>query len=163
MFDDLLEANRRYGQSFALRGLQPRAAKGLALITCIDTRIEPLAALGLRPGDAKILRNAGGRVTDDVLRSVAIAVALLGVVRVVVMHHTGCALAHRSDEDLGSAMVAAGGKDPEGTWLGAMPDPSAALAADVEALRRSPHIPAHVGLAGWSYDVETGLVTPVIA
>src|SRR5271165_5872146 len=100
MFEELLAANRRYSSGFALQGLAARAAKGFGLVTCIDTRIEPLAAFGLVPGDAKILRNAGGRVTDDVLRSLVLATTLLGVSYVAVMHHTECALADRTDDDL---------------------------------------------------------------
>ena len=113
-----------------------------------------MTALGLRPGDAKILRNAGGRVTDDVIRSLAVAVALLGVERIAVMHHTSCAMAGRTDEQLRAAGV------PGDTWLGAMPDPVAALAEDVDALRRSSLIPAGVAVAGWVYDVHDGLIRP---
>lgn len=162
MFDDLLAANRRYAESFRLTGLDPRAAKRFALVTCIDSRIEPLAALGLAPGDSKILRNAGGRVTDDVLRSLAVAVALLGVERIAVMHHTSCALGGRTDRELGSTLLAAAPVDIEGVWLGAMPDETAALVTDVEAIRRSQMIPASVVVAGWVYDVETGAIEPVI-
>ncbi|CAN5447081.1 hypothetical protein BH23ACT7_BH23ACT7_25390 [soil metagenome] len=77
-FADVLSANAAYAQQFDLGGLPGRAARGLAIVTCMDTRIEPLRMLGLRPGDAKILRNAGGRVTDDVLRTLVLAVHLLG-------------------------------------------------------------------------------------
>jgi len=83
-FADVLAANETYANGFSLRGLQARAAKGLAVLTCIDSRIEPLAMLGLRPGDAKILRNAGARVTDDALRSLVLAVNLLAVTRICV-------------------------------------------------------------------------------
>ena len=78
-FDDVLAANEAYAQGFRLEGLEPVAAKGLAVLTCMDSRIEPLAMLGLAPGDAKILRNAGARVTDDVLRTLVLASYLLGV------------------------------------------------------------------------------------
>ena len=162
MFDDLLAANRRYAQSFGLAGLDPRAAKRFALVTCVDSRIEPLAALGLAPGDSKILRNAGGRVTDDVLRSLAIVVALLGVERIAVMHHTACALGGRTDRELRSTMLGATSADIDGVWLGAMPDQPLALVGDVEAVRRSPMIPAGVVVAGWLYDVQTGQIDPVI-
>src|SRR4051812_23416288 len=68
-FADVLDANRAYASGFPLAGLEPQAARGLAILTCMDSRIEPLALLGLVPGDAKILRNAGARITDDALRS----------------------------------------------------------------------------------------------
>ena len=103
MMDDLLEANRAYASGFSLAGIAPRAEKGFALVTCMDSRIEPLTMLGLAPGDAKILRNAGGRVTTDVLRSLILATSFLGVDRIAVMQHTDCALAHRSDADDSSA------------------------------------------------------------
>ena len=162
MFEDLLNANEQYARTFSLAGLEPAAAKHFALVTCIDSRIEPLAALGLRPGDAKILRNAGGRVTDDVLRSLVTAVALLGVRRIAVMHHTACALAGRSDAQIRSTIRAATGTDLGQMWLGAMPDPGAALAADVEAIRACQNIPSGVAVAGWRYDVQTGEVTQVV-
>ena len=93
VFDDILAANRRYAESFALAGLDPRAARALGVLTCIDSRIEPLDMLGLAPGDAKILRNAGARVTDDVLRTLVLASYLLGVDRAMVVAHTKCRMA----------------------------------------------------------------------
>ncbi len=104
-FDDLVEANRRNQAGFALRGLTGRPARGLAVLTCVDTRIDPLAVLGLTPGDAKILRNAGARVTDDVVRSLALVVAALGVERVALIAHTDCAVAKATDDEL-RALVA---------------------------------------------------------
>jgi carbonic anhydrase len=158
-FDDLLDANTIYSSSFSLAGLEPRAAKRFALVTCIDSRIEPLAALGLRPGDAKIMRNAGGRVTDDVLRSLAVATALLGVERIAVMHHTQCAMASKSEAALRAGVLRAGGQLCDDYLLLAMEDPGAALAADVAALRKSPLVRPGVIVAGWRYDVTTGRVT----
>ena len=92
MFDDLLEANRRYQEKFHDPGVGGKAGKGLAVLTCIDTRIDPLAILGLRPGDAKIIRNAGARATPDALRSLILAANLLNVSRVCVVQHTNCAM-----------------------------------------------------------------------
>src|SRR5665811_158219 len=100
MFDDLLAANRRYSTAFALQDIAGIAAKGFGLVTCIDSRIEPLTMLGLQPGDAKILRNAGGRVTSDVLRSLVLATTFLGVDRVCVIQHTDCRLSGTSNEHL---------------------------------------------------------------
>ena len=84
-FQDVLEANEAYVSGFRLKGLQATAARGLAILTCMDSRIEPLGMLGLDPGDAKILRNAGARVTDDVLRTLVLASYLLGVDRAMVI------------------------------------------------------------------------------
>ena len=163
MFEDLQTANYEYASRFDLGGLPARAAKGLGLLTCIDTRIEPLAALGLRPGDAKILRNAGGRVTADVLRSLVLATNILGVTRIGIMHHTDCALAGRSDEQLRSMITGPHARASLYWNLLGMPDPDVALVEDVNSLRRCDALPAGLAIQGWRYDVRTGLVHDVVA
>lgn len=163
MFEDLLAANRRYAAGFTLRGVAPRAAKEFALVSCMDSRIEPLAMLGLRPGDAKILRNAGGRVTADVLRSLVLATAYLGVRYVAVLHHTGCALAGRDEEAIRAGLDPAQRSGSAGWTFLAMPDADAALAADVTAVRTCAALPAGLPVQGWRYDVQTGTVHRVIA
>jgi carbonic anhydrase len=162
MMDDLLGANRTYAASFALAGTPARAAKGFALVTCMDSRIEPLTMLGLVPGDAKILRNAGGRVTDDVLRSLILAANFLGVERIAVMQHTDCALADRTDDDIRAGL-------PErpaelaGDWTFlSMPDPDRALRHDVEAVRECALLPEGTQVEGWRYHVDTGVVERVV-
>src|SRR5881409_437142 len=109
-FDDVQQANREHARSFQPRAKTGTAGRGLAVLTCIDSRIEPLAMLGLSPGDAKILRNAGARVTDDVLRTLVLASYLLGVDRVMVIAHTDCRMTG-SEEDLHAAVRDAGGPD----------------------------------------------------
>src|SRR5690348_10015168 len=111
-FEDVLAANEEYARGFRLAGLTGRAAKGLAVLTCMDTRIEPLAMLGLAPGDAKILRNAGARVDAGVLATLALAHRLLGVTRVMVVAHTDCRMSVDSEAELIDAMGAAGDPDP---------------------------------------------------
>jgi carbonic anhydrase len=162
MFDDLLDANRRYAEAFTLADLEPKAVRGLALVTCIDSRIEPLEMLGLGPGDAKIMRNAGGRVTDDVLRSLILAVNLLSVDRVAVMHHTECAVASPRAE-LISRVEAAAGRSASGWDFRSISDPDRDLAADVAAVRACPLLPASLPVVGWRYDIRTGLVHEVVA
>src|SRR6476619_6981371 len=103
-FRDVLDANEQYASGFASRGLSGQAAKGLAVLTCIDTRIAPLAMLGLEPGDAKILRNAGARVTDDVLRPLVLASYLLGVERLMVIAHTNCRMTIGHEEEIHTAI-----------------------------------------------------------
>src|SRR5687767_15716383 len=102
MFDDLLEANRRYRTEFHDSGVAGVAARELAVLTCIDSRIDPLAMLGLRAGDAKIIRNAGARVTDDALRSLILATNLLGATRVCLIPHTDCAMAGSTEAEMRS-------------------------------------------------------------
>jgi carbonic anhydrase len=158
MFDELEQANARFAESFAWAGMTAPTRRHLAVVTCMDTRIDPLAVLGLEVGDAKIIRNAGGRVTDDVLRSLLLATAFLGVTHVVVMHHAKCALAGQSDDQ-----VRAGLPDGQRTGVAeqpllAMPDPDAALAADVAAVRSCSALPTDLAVEGWRYDVDTGRI-----
>src|SRR5450631_300942 len=134
MFDDLLDANRRYRTEFHDSGVAGRAAKRLAVLTCIDSRIDPLALLGLRPGDAKIIRNAGARVTDDALRSLVIAVNLLGVTRVCVVQHTDCAMVGSTDDQLRARIGAIRGVDAAGWDFLAGTDQLAALHADMQLI-----------------------------
>jgi carbonic anhydrase len=163
MFDDLLRENKRYVSGFSLKGIPARAAKEFGLVTCMDSRIEPLAMLGLVPGDSKILRNAGGRVTSDVLRSLILATTFLGVRRIAVMHHTDCALADRSDDQIRSGFPA-DQVDRSGAWeFLAMPDPDRALREDVDAVRSCDLLPQGVGVEGWRYRVESGEIVRVVA
>lgn len=162
MFDALLNANRHYSRTFSLGGISPQADKGFALITCMDTRIEPLTMLGLGPGDAKILRNAGGRVTEDVLRSLILATSFLGVREIAVMQHTDCALAERSDDDVRVDLGTDLTSGAEGWKFLAMPDPEEELRRDVEAVRTCEMLPPEVRVEGWRYHVDTGLIHQVI-
>ena len=160
-FADVLVANRRYAESFALKGLPAPAARGLALLTCIDSRIEPLAMLGLRPGDAKILRNAGGRVTPEVLTTVVVAHHLLDVERLMVVAHTDCRMAGGNEDDLHRAIGDAGGPDTRSLTFAVTDDQPAALRRDVDRLRASPYLQG-LEVGGFLYNVETGLVDRIV-
>ncbi len=164
MFQQLSEANRSYAEHFHLQGIPPRAAKGFGLVTCMDSRIEPLVMLGLEPGDAKILRNAGGRVTDDVLRSLILATNFLEVREVAIMQHTRCALAHTSEGDMHDDLARAGQSDraAEAWEFLAMEDPDESLRADVEKVRSCALLAEGVLVEGWRYDVDTGLVARIV-
>jgi carbonic anhydrase len=159
-FDDLLDANTRYVDSFGLAGLEPRAARGLAVLTCIDSRIEPLAMLGLAPGDAKILRNAGARVTDDMLRALVLAVHLLGVDRIAIVHHTNCRMVGVTDDQLRATLAVESGADTTGWTFNAVPDQSAVVAEDLATLRACPLLPSGLPVGAFLYHVETGRLTP---
>jgi carbonic anhydrase len=161
MFDDLFAANRRYADRFTLGDLAPTAAKGFAAVTCIDSRIEPLQMLGLVQGDAKIIRNAGGRVTPDVLRSLIVATNLLSVSRVAVIHHTDCAMASTADELADRVATATDRLTGDWDFLPIL-DPDADLAADVETVRTCALLPSDLIIEGWRYDVRTGMVHRVV-
>jgi carbonic anhydrase len=161
MFDDLLAANQRYAQTFAYGELDAPAAKRFALVTCIDSRLEPLPMLGLVPGDAKIVRNAGGRVNDEALRSLVLATNLLDVDRVAVMQHTRCAVASKSQEEFAAAVSEAAGHDASGWDFQAIGDQEEVLRADVEKVRACPLVPDRVTVAGWLYDVRTGRISEI--
>jgi carbonic anhydrase len=154
-FADVLAANEAYSQGFELGGLEARAARGLAVLTCMDSRIEPLAMLGLRPGDAKILRNAGARVTDDVLRTLVLATYLLGVERAMVVAHTKCRMAAGDEEDVHDAVEAAGGPDTRSLAFLVTSDQEATLRADVQRVRSWPYLTG-LQVGGFLYDVDTG-------
>ena len=154
----MLAANDRYASDFRLAGLPARADKGLAVITCMDSRIEPLRMLGLRAGDAKILRNAGARVTDDVLRTLVLASYLLGVDRAMVVAHTKCRMAAGSEADVHAEIVEAGGPDTRNLAFLITEDQEATVRADVQRVRSWPYL-ARLRVGGFLYDVDTGRLT----
>jgi carbonic anhydrase len=159
-FADVLAANETYADGFPLRGLQARAAKGLAVLTCIDSRIEPLAMLGLERGDAVILRNAGARATEDAVRSLVVASTLLGVSRLMLIGHTRCRLSAENDEVIRAAIRAAGGPDTSGIAFLAAADAAAAVRDEVAKLRSSPYL-RQLQVGGFLYDVDTGKLNQI--
>jgi carbonic anhydrase len=161
VFDDLLDANGRYRAEHHDPKVGGRAARGLAVLTCIDSRIDPLAMLGLRAGDAKIVRNAGARVTEDALRSLILATNLLAVTRICVVQHTDCALGGSTEGELQARVAAAGGVDASGWEFLAMTDQEATLVEDLARIRACELIPPEVVLGGFVFDVRTGALTPV--
>ncbi len=162
MFDDLLEANRRYRETFAGPDVPGIAARGLGVVTCIDSRIDPLSMLGLAPGDAKILRNAGARVTDDVLRTLVLAVHLLGVDRVLLVAHTDCRMTKVTDDDVHATIAAESGVDTRSLDFHTIVDQRGTLARDVQRIRSSPYLPAGLLVLGALYDVRTGRIEVVV-
>lgn len=156
-FDDVLEANTDYSRSFTDGGKPGMAARGLAVVTCMDSRISPLEMLGLAKGDAKILRNAGARVTDDVLRTLVLAVHLLAVERVLVVAHTDCRMTKVTDDEVHQELLARG-LDTRSLEFRTIDDQIGTLACDVQRIRSLPYLPAGLPVAGCVYDVETGLL-----
>jgi len=158
VFDDLLAANRRFAETFGLSGFDGVAHAGVALVTCMDSRIDPLGMLGLRPGDAKILRNPGGRVTEEALEALVLGVHLLDVTRILVVPHTRCAMSEASQDELRERVGASAGQDASWQTFGVVDDQEAALADDVRKLRSHPLIPDSIEVGGFIYDVDTGLL-----
>jgi carbonic anhydrase len=155
-FDDLAEANLEFAKHFVPEGLSGRAARGLAIVTCMDSRIAPLAIVGMKPGDAKILRNAGARVTEDVLRTLVLATHLLGVNRVLVMPHSDCRMATGSEPEIHQAIFEASGVDTRSMEIRTVKDQQAALELDLVRLKTYPLLPKNLGVAGAFYDVKSG-------
>ena len=150
----LLDANGGYAAARASVA-DARPSRHLAIITCMDARIDVFAALGLHLGEAHVLRNAGGRVTDDVLRSLALGTHVLGVDTVVVMQHTKCGLAGVTDDELRALT---------GAELGFFPidDHAAALREDIALLSAQPFLQPVEVIAGFVYDVESGEIDDVV-
>ncbi|MGH8868925.1 MAG: beta-class carbonic anhydrase [Actinomycetes bacterium] len=154
-FGDVLTSNEEYAAHFRLADLESRAARGLGVLTCMDSRIDPLAMLGLAPGDAKILRNAGARVTEDVLRTLVLAAHLLGVDRVMVVAHTRCRMAGCTEDDVHAAIRDVGGPDTRSISFLTTGDQLAALRADVQRVRSWPYL-GNLAVGGFLYDLDTG-------
>ena len=161
-FDDVLAANARYASSFVDLGLPGQAGKGLAVVTCMDSRIDPLGMLGLAKGDAKIMRNAGGRVTEDVLRTLVLAVHLLGVERILVVEHTECKMASATAPQVHQQILEASGLDTRSLDFQLMDDQLLTLANDVQLVRSWPYLPESVEVGGFLYDVRTGQLREVL-
>lgn len=161
-FLDVLSANARYGQQFVYDGTPGKAGRGLAVVTCMDSRINPLEMLGLRPGDAKIVRNAGARVTDDVLRTLVLAVYLLEVNRIMVVAHTDCGMVKNDDAKVHAA-TAARGVDSRSLDFQTIADQAATLTHDVRRILSMPQLPAGIPVLGCVYDVRTGMLQSAIA
>jgi len=160
-FDDLLEANQRYAESFTEGGFDGIAHRGVLVVTCMDSRIEPLRMLGLNLGDAKILRTPGGRVTPDALVGCILSAYLLKVDRIMVVPHTRCAMASGDDAELAERILEAHTVDIRGMTLGANPDQERTLDFDVRFLRAHPLLARRVTVGGFLYDVDTGRLTQV--
>jgi carbonic anhydrase len=157
-FDDLLAANREFAASFDLGGFDGVANAGLAIVTCMDSRIDPLGMLGLKPGDAKIFRNPGGRVTPQALEALVLGVHLLGVNRVLVIPHTRCAMTANTEAELREKVAESAGQDASWQSFNVVADQEAALLDDVHKVQSHPLIPATVRVGGFIYDVDTGLL-----
>ena len=160
-FSDVVDANSLYVESFQNSELTGTARKALAIVTCIDSRISPLAAVGMQAGDAKILRNAGARVTEDVLRTLVLASYLLGVTRVLVMPHTDCRMAITDEASIHGTIKDQFGVDTSSLEFRTVSNQREALAEDVAKIRSFPLLRKGVSVAGAIYHVSTGQIEPI--
>ena len=157
VLDDIRAANDRYAASFSQGNLSPEPSRRLAVLTCMDARLDPLAALGLRLGEAHVIRNAGGLATDDALRSLVISSTLLGTEAALVVGHTDCGMTRFSNYELRQRLRDRGADADEIDFL-PFPFVDARVAESVERLRDSPLLPASFEVHGLVFDVKTGHV-----
>ena len=160
-FADLLDNNRTYSENFHLAGFDGIAKAGVAIVTCMDSRIDPLGIIGLEPGDAKIFRNPGGRVTEAALEALVLATHLLNVNRILVVPHTRCAMTSSTENDLRQRITELSGIDASWQSFGVIDDQVQKLREDLAKVRSHPLIPDTALVGGFIYDVDTGLLQPV--
>ena len=156
VFDDLLKANQPFSASFTSGDVAMPPRRRVAIVTCMDARLHPERFLGLDIGDAHVIRNAGGRASDDAVRSLAISQRLLGTNEVVVIHHTDCGMLTFENQDLVDKIRDELGADASAIDFLPFSDLEQSVQDDVEALRRSELVADDVSIAGAIYEVETG-------
>ena len=160
VIDELVQANETYARSFGKGHLPMPPARRVAIITCMDARLDPARALGLEEGDAHVIRNAGGRV-QDALRSLVISQRLLGTTEVAVIHHTDCGMLTFTNDELRARIREELDADAGDIDFLPFGDVEASVREDVAWLRGSPLVPARVPIRGFVYDVRTGRVHEV--
>jgi carbonic anhydrase len=160
--DELLEANEQYADTFDQGGLPMPPGRRVAIVTCMDARMHPEKFLGLDLGDAHVIRNAGGRASDDAIRSLAISQRLLGTQEVVVIHHTDCGMLTFRNEDLTAKIQADLGVDTTGMDFLPFSDLEQSVRDDVETIRQSRLIPGDIPISGAIYDVNAGRLHEVV-
>ena len=159
--DELLVNNQRYAEQFEKGGLPVSPAKGVAVVACMDARLHVSKLLGLTEGDAHIIRNAGGVVTDDEIRSLAISQRLLGTQEIVLIRHTDCGMLTFKDDDFRHQIEEETGVRPE--WAAeAFSDLDSDVRQDIARIKASPFIPHKDSVRGFVYEVETGRLREVV-
>jgi carbonic anhydrase len=160
VINELLARNQAYAASFDQGGLTAPPTGKVAIVACMDARLNVFAALGLRPGEAHVLRNAGGVVTDDVIRSLAISQRRLGTEEVMLVHHTDCGMLSFTDDEFRQALERDAGAAP--SWsAGTFSDLEAAVRESIARVKASPFLPHTGAVRGFVYEVETGRLREV--
>jgi carbonic anhydrase len=158
--DDLLANNEAYAAAFDKADLPVPPARKVAIIACMDARLNVYAALGLAEGDAHVIRNAGGVVTDDEIRSLAISQRLLGTEEIILIHHTGCGMLTFTDDEFKDSIEQETGIKPE--WAAeAFSDLEGDVRQSIARIKASPFIPRKDSVRGFVYEVETGRLREV--
>ncbi len=161
-FEELRAANEGFVSSFAAADLPKEPRRRLAVLTCMDARVDPQKCLGLELGDAHVIRNAGARVSDDAIRSLVISQRLLGTNEILVLYHTDCGMQNFRNEDLRTKIRVDLGVDVGQRDFMPFDDLEKALRDDVRTLRESELISRDVSIVGAVYDVKTGRLTEVV-
>lgn len=154
VIDDLIAGNRRFADSLPAKHLDIEPSRRLAIVTCMDSRLDVFAALGLGDGEAHVLRNAGGVITDDVIRSLAISQRKLGTEAVMLVHHTDCGMQKIGDDGFRAELQEATGVAPSFA-IESFPDVDADVRQSIRRVRRSPFLPHRNQVRGFVYDVDS--------
>ena len=158
--DEFVANAERYAASFDKGDLPLPPAKHSAVVACMDARLNPYGVLGLSEGDSHVIRNAGGVVTDDVIRSLAISQRLLGTTEIVLIHHTGCGMLTFHDDEVKAQIEADTGIRPPFA-LEAFPDLESDVRQSIARIKASPFVPNKDSIRGFVYEVETGRLREV--
>jgi carbonic anhydrase len=158
--DDLLRNNARFAEAFDQGDLPLPPARKIAIVACMDARLNPYPILGLELGDAHVIRNAGGVITDDEIRSLAISQHLLGTEEIMLIHHTDCGMLTFSDHDFADRLEAETGKRP--AWEArSFADLDQDVRDSIQRIKDSPFVPRKDSIRGFVYEVETGRLREV--
>jgi carbonic anhydrase len=160
--DDLLANNRAFADALRVKHLDVRPSRRLAVVACMDSRLNVFAALGLGDGEAHVLRNAGGVITDDMIRSLAVSQRRLGTRAVMLVHHTDCGMLRLTDDGFRAELQAASGVAPAFA-IESFTDLDANVRQSILRVRRSPFLPHRDAVRGFVYDVDTHLLREVHA
>ena len=159
--DILAAANEDYARSFSSGELRSPPSRRLAVVTCMDARLDPARFLGLEPGDAHVIRNAGGLVTEDAVRSLVISHWLLGTREVAVIAHTDCGMLTFTNDDLRGRLADEAGADAAHVDFLPFDDLETSVRGSLQMIRESPLLPDSLELSGWVYDVRSGRIAEV--
>ena len=159
--DELVTANEAYASEFSKGDLPAPPGRRFAVVTCMDARLDPAKFLGLEEGDAHVIRNAGGLVTDDALRSLVISHWLLGTQEALVIAHSDCGMLTFTNDDLREKLADEAGADASAVDFHPFPDLDESVQASVRRIAESPLLPESFGASGFVYDVRSGQIREV--